>query len=239
VFDDAFGKRAALSSKYRLKDARSGEYRWMFDQAHPVFNPDFKGYIGSMTDIHQQELAHIAMQELIAKKNEFLSIASHELKTPVTTIKASLQVLERMLGQETDTTQALPIAARASKQVDKLMTIVRDLLDISRIQSGKLVLNKGEYLFSESLMECITDLRKQRPEVMIEVDEIPPLKLNADRIRVEQVIVNLLSNAVKYSPFEKKIKIMAAVVDQMLRVSVTDEGIGIPAEKQASFCPCA
>jgi two-component system CheB/CheR fusion protein len=113
------------------------------------------------------------------------------------------------------------------------MTIVRDLLDISRIQSGKLVLNKGEYLFSESLMECITDLRKQRPEVMIEVNEIPPLKLNADRIRVEQVMVNLLSNAVKYSPFEKKIKIMAAVADQMLRVSVTDEGIGIPAEKQA------
>jgi PAS domain S-box-containing protein len=231
-FNQAFSQRVGIQIKYRFCDRRNDGYRWMLDHAQPVFDPDFQGYIGSMTDIHEQEIAEISARLVMAKKDQFFDIATHELKTPVTTMKASLQVLTRLLEQETQVTNTLPFVGQANKQVNKLTAILNDLLDINRIQAGKLVLERTAYFFNESLAECISYMRQQRPDILVEMSDIQPVTIWADRIRIEQVLVNLLSNAFKYSSQGKSIRVAVFASEGLIKVAVTDQGIGISPEKQ-------
>jgi PAS domain S-box-containing protein len=231
-FRSANESKQAYQSKYRFKDMRVNNYRWMLDQARPVFNPEFSGYIGAMTDIHEQELAKIALEELARKKDDFFTIASHELKTPITTMKASMQVLQRMAEQGSGLTQAMPFIAKANKQAIKLTGIVNDLLDINKIQFGKLELNNSMYEFNESLQECIDEIKIQYPEVDILVKDELKLVVWADRVRIEQVILNLFTNALKYSPKGQPITVALEKEDFQFKCSITDNGIGIPPEKQ-------
>lgn len=232
-FKSANQAKEPYQSKYRFKDIRTGIYRWMLDNAQPVFNPDFNGYIGAMTDIHEQELAKLAMEELQRKKDEFFTIASHELKTPITTMKASLQVLQRMADQGQIPLQTLPFISKANKQAVKLTGIVNDLLDINKIQFGRLELNNSMYEFNESLQECIDEITLQYPEADIQVTDDLQLVVWADRVRIEQVILNLVINALKYSPKDQQVKIVLEKEDTGFKCSITDKGIGIPREKQA------
>lgn len=233
-FETAFKDRVIVHSKYRFKDQRDGQYRWMLDNAHPVFNPGFEGYIGSMTDIHTQEMAQIAANLLMQKKDEFLGIATHELKTPITSMKASLQVLENTFKQENaNLEKVVPIVALANKQAKKLTHIVEDLLDVTKIQSGKMELKKSTYVLNESLQDCLQEIQPQSNKHEIVIEQVEHIQLTADRTRLEQVIVNLLSNAVKYSPKMGRIAIAIVMDKNTLRFSVSDQGIGIPADKQA------
>jgi two-component system CheB/CheR fusion protein len=233
-FNEAFEKQEIVHSKYRFKDCRTGEYRWMLDNAHPVFNPNFKGYIGSMTDIHEQELAQISTNMLMQKKDEFLGIASHELKTPITSMKASFQVLKNGFKDESKEVKTLvPIIELANRQVNKLAHIVDDLLDVTKIQSGKMRLNKTTYYFGESLHDCLQEIRHQSPKHMLFTENEVPVLIYADRTRIEQVIINLLSNAVKYSPKKEPVRISVKKENNEVLFSVTDSGIGIPADKQS------
>jgi len=233
-FNEAFEKQEIVHSKYRFKDCRTGEYRWMLDNAHPVFNPNFKGYIGSMTDIHEQELAQISTNMLMQKKDEFLGIASHELKTPITSMKASFQVLKNGFKDESKEVKTLvPIIELANRQVNKLAHIVDDLLDVTKIQSGKMRLNKTTYDFGESLHDCLQEIRHQSPKHMLFTENEVPVLIYADRTRIEQVIINLLSNAVKYSPKKEPVRISVKKENNEVLFSVIDSGIGIPADKQS------
>jgi PAS domain S-box-containing protein len=224
----------AYQSKYRFKDARTGEYRWMLDTANPIFNPAFSGYIGAMTDIHERELAKQAADELVKKKDEFFSIASHELKTPITTIRASLQILEKMLTQQPDLTVMQPFIEKANKQAVRLTGIVTDLLNINRIQLGRLEISKSNFSFTESIQECISELRLQYPErELIIKNSTENLIAWADSVRIQQVILNLLVNAFKYSPKNMPVIVTIEENDYGLKCSITDAGIGIPADKQS------
>jgi len=205
----------------------------MLDNAQPVFNLDFSGYIGAMTDIQEQELAKLAIEELTRKKDEFFTIASHELKTPITTMKASLQILQRMADQEQIPVQTLPFITKANKQAIKLTGIVNDLLDINKIQFGRLELNNSMYEFNESLQECIGEIKLQYPEAEIKVKDNLQLVVWADRVRIEQVILNLIINALKYSPEDQEVQIVLEKEDTRFKCSIKDKGIGIPPEKQA------
>lgn len=233
-FNELFKQRLSVQQKYRFRNSTTGEYRWMLDYAQPVFDPGFSGYIGSMTDIHEQELAQLAIGLLMEKKDEFLAIASHELKTPITTMKASLQVLDRMMTADTPGIQETkPFIAMANKQVNKLSAIVNDLLDVTRIQSGKLELNRARYDFRESLEECIRETRQYQTVHEFYLLDGDPVFVYADKIHIEQVIQNFISNAVKYSPGFTPISISIESNDHELKCSVIDSGIGIPADKQA------
>jgi PAS domain S-box-containing protein len=225
--------KSTYQSKYRFKDIRTGEYRWMLDNGEPLLNPEFSGFISSMTDIHEQEIAKLAIEEMMAKKDNFFSIASHELKTPITTVKASLQIIHQQLeSHPTDDKLFLPLINRAERQVNKLTGIVNDLLTINKIQSGKLELSLSKYCFNESLIECVDQFRLQYPDFSIKVEERDTLEVLGDRVRMEQVIMNLLLNAIKYSPKKDPIDIRVEKEGQSLKCSVTDKGIGIPLSKQ-------
>jgi two-component system CheB/CheR fusion protein len=231
-FQRLFEQRQPMHLKLRYKNAEKDEFRWILDNAHPVFNPDFDGYIGTMTDIHEQEQARLTIQQLMKKKDDFLAIASHELKTPITSMKASLQILDKITSGKYPTEKSSSFISMANKQVDKLMAIVTDLLDVSKIQSGKMLLNKTSYDFNESLMECIAETTLNDVLHQITVSETDKVIIMADRLRIEQVIANLLSNAIKYSPPGSPISVSVENLEMEIRCSVTDIGIGISAEQQ-------
>ncbi|MDB5156515.1 MAG: domain S-box protein [Mucilaginibacter sp.] len=167
---------------------------------------------------------------LNAKKDEFIGLASHELKTPVTSISGYLQIIERGLAPEDRNKNFI---GKALAQVNKLTTLISDLLDVSKIQTGKLPLSYTEFNLVGLLTDVAEMMQQNNASHTIEL-QYPetPIMLNADQQRVEQVIINLITNAVKYSPGANRIIINVAGNEKKIRVSVQDFGIGIDKDQQ-------
>jgi signal transduction histidine kinase len=167
---------------------------------------------------------------LNAKKDEFIGLASHELKTPLTSISGYLQIIERGLTPEDRNKNFI---GKALAQVNKLSTLISDLLDVSKIQSGKLPLSYTKF----NLTELVTDVAEMMQpnyashKIELQYPEMPVM-LNADHQRVEQVVINLITNAVKYSPGADRITITVTSDNEKARVSVQDFGIGIDKDQQ-------
>ena len=161
------------------------------------------------------------------QKDEFMSIASHELKTPITTIKAFTQILLQRSKKQNDN-QNLNYLEKMDKQVNNLTNLVSDLLDVSRIQAGKMSLEKEVFDINELLNDTINNLQITHPShKLIKQGEIKA-EINADKRRIEQVLINLINNAVKYSPNGDKVEInIEKVVDKNVNISIKDYGIGI------------
>jgi PAS domain S-box-containing protein len=227
-----FVARAPMQTKFRFRNGK-GQYRWVLTYANPIYNPEFAGYIGSMIDIDDQERAQKATRQLLKRKDEFLGIASHELKTPITSMKASLQILDKLAQTEFDPSKIKPFINMANKQVRKLTEIVDDLLDVTKIQSGKMQLNVSSYLFQDSVQDCITEMQQYTQGHQLIIGKNDLAKVIADRTRIEQVIANFLSNAIKYSPGKDQVIIDIEKADNQVKFSVTDFGIGIPPDKQS------
>ncbi|MFL5358386.1 ATP-binding protein [Archangium sp.] len=171
-------------------------------------------------------------EEAIRVRDDFLSIASHELKTPLTPLKLHLQVLK----QRGSAGQPVPLhhAEKALAQVVRLSGLINDLLDTSRIQAGRLELRHEPVSLRELTHEVLADLRPVSPHHTLEYEEPgEPLTLHGDRSRLAQVLVNLLENALKYSPTGGTIRVTLERQGALARVSVADRGIGIPADQKA------
>jgi len=173
------------------------------------------------------------LQEAVKKKDEFISIASHELKTPLTTIKAYVQLLDRDISGDNPTKLYVD---RALVQIRKLDNLIVDLLDLSKIESGKLKFNKKLFEFESTLSNAIEMIRQTYPEYRIVRMGTADIQLYGDETRIEQVIINYLTNAVKYSPDNKEIHVEATVrPDGRLFVLVRDFGIGIKKDHQSNI----
>ncbi|WP_313717158.1 ATP-binding response regulator, partial [Kaistella carnis] len=138
-------------------------------------------------------------KEAERKKDEFISIASHELKTPMTSIKGYIQLLERSLDKNDKET----IRARLHKvqnQIEKLNLLIADLLDISKIESGKLKFNKQYFSFDNLLDHLIEVMQQSNPQVKIVKKGSVNGNILGDEMRIEQVIINFITNAIKYGP---------------------------------------
>jgi len=185
------------------------------------------------SEIEFRKKVEAELQEAVRTRDEFISIASHELKTPLTTIKAYVQLLDRAIGPE-DATKLY--VDRALAQVGKLYELIVDLLDLSKIESGKLKFNKKLFSFEATLNSAIEMIRQTYPDYRITRTGEADIELYGDEMRIEQVIVNYLTNAVKYSPDRKEIEIEASVrTDGRLFVQVRDHGIGIGKDHQANI----
>ncbi|HEY8782302.1 MAG TPA: ATP-binding protein [Mucilaginibacter sp.] len=227
VLAEAFAGHIPYATKARFKNA-NGEYRSMHIQSNPIFDKnEFAGYIGSMTDVTDQMAAEEAILELMHKKDEFLSIASHELKTPLTSIKAYTQLLHKNLNPEEKT---FPFVEKTLNHIARLEKLIRDLLDVSRINSGQMHYDLETFQFEDMLKQSIENFRDVSSSHKIIVENIAKGTLMADRIRIEQVFNNLLDNAAKYSPGADTILVDSFIENGNIIVSVQDYGVGV-AEK--------
>lgn len=176
-----------------------------------------------------------ALREELEFKDEFISIASHELKTPLTSIKAYLQLLQRSLEASGDKI-VQNYLQRTQVQIEKLHHLIADLLDISKIESGKLKFNKMNFSFGPLLEGVIETIEQTHAGCTITLKGDANIEVFGDSERIEQVLINYLTNAIKYSPDCKEIEVEALVSDNKeLRINVKDYGIGISKEKQANI----
>lgn len=171
------------------------------------------------------------IQENIRKKDEFIGIASHELKTPLTTIKGYIEMLNVM---EQDAMKK-QFVQKAMTNVNKLERLIKDLLDVSKIQSGQLQLDMKEFKINDLLNETVNAVQMVSTHKIIREDNLEDEIIYGDRQRIEQVLLNLLSNAIKYSPGENSVIIDSEKTDKELLIKIRDFGIGVPKEEQLNI----
>jgi two-component system sensor histidine kinase/response regulator len=179
------------------------------------------------------EFRKAAQQEALAaskRKDEFMSIASHELKTPLASMKAYVQLLGRSLDKND---KVRPYVDRTLVQINKLNALIADLLDSTRIENGRLIFNESLFNFGKLLKDSVEMMRQIYPDYQIRVSGDSNVLVLGDELRLEQVILNYMTNAVKYSPDLKEIEISTAMENNNLIVAVRDHGIGIPKDNQA------
>jgi signal transduction histidine kinase len=175
-------------------------------------------------------------QELVRSREEFLSIASHELKTPLTILKASAQILSRQVLQpDLNRICITDCANRLQVQVDRLETLVADLLDASRLQQGHLELRPEPYDLREisaEILERFQDVPERTERHRLVLDAPEPVIGLIDPARLDQVLTNLLSNALKYSPAGGEVHLAIHRCSDQVLIAVSDQGIGITPEEQ-------
>jgi signal transduction histidine kinase len=177
------------------------------------------------------------LQKAIEQRDEFISIASHELKTPITSMKLQYQLIERGLRrdnpQTVDSSVVMKMVDRSNKQLSRITRLVEDMLDISRITSGKLELTLKKTNITELIRDVVHDLShvlEHLPE-LIELDLEEGVEAICDEYRIEQVIANLVTNAIRYGN-ETPIGVKLKKINDIISISVTDHGPGISVENQ-------
>ncbi|MDQ6901805.1 MAG: HAMP domain-containing histidine kinase [Bacteroidota bacterium] len=163
--------------------------------------------------------------ELMNRKDDFLSIASHELKTPVTSLKAYTQLLQ-MDGSEMDGRREMMLA-KMDAQVDKLSSLITNLLDTSKLQNGKLAYNENYFQLNDLLVEIVEETQNITSSHEIIIGTNTPVQVFGDRERIGQVISNFLTNAIKYCPDSSRIMVDLQNTENTVVCSVKDFGIGI------------
>ncbi|MDN3547474.1 PAS domain-containing protein [Mucilaginibacter aquaedulcis] len=204
--------------EFRLK-FHDGQYHWHLARAVPLIeNGEIKLWLGTNTNIDLQKNNE-------QKKDEFLSIASHELKTPLTSIKAFNQLMLRI----NDPQKLTGFIQKSASHVLRLEKLINDLLDVSRINAGKMVYNMETFNFREMLIDTIDAVQHTTSSHLIILENSEDIAYTGDRFRLEQVMNNLLSNAIKYSPQADKVIVncVVRIEDNSIVVSVRDWGIGI------------
>lgn len=223
TYNSAIQKQQTYETEFRIIHV-DGTIHWCVATGKPQYvNGLFTGFIGAFVDITVQK-------NLQLQKDNFIGIASHELKTPVTSIKAYAQVLERMLRAKGEEKEAGMIS-KMDAQINRLTILIGDLLDVTKINSGKLQFNDREFNFNELIKEVIEDLQRTTDQHAL-IDKLhPEVIVYGDKERIGQVITNLITNAIKYSPNADKVVIHTEVIDNEVIFCAEDFGIGIAPEK--------
>lgn len=217
-------KQKIVHTRLRMKHKR-GHYVIFEGNGTLLFDTDRKSpmMVTSARDITQQ-------LQLEKRKDDFISIASHELKTPVTSLKAFSQVLHRRFVKNNDEASA-KLLEKMNTQLDKLTNLITDLLDISRIESGKIIFTKGSFDINELAKEIVEEVQRTTDEVHIQIQGNVSKLVSGDRDRTGQVLMNLLTNALKYAPHAKEVILSLSAAKGFAHIQVTDFGIGIPEDK--------
>lgn len=185
-----------------------------------------------MATIGIQIAQFVKRKELERQKDDFIGIASHELKTPVTSLKAYAQVMQRQFSKSQDA-KAAQNMAKINAQLDKLMNLIEDLLDITKLEIGKLQFNLSWFDFNRLAQSVVEEMSLTSEVHKISLKGSVDRKVYADKERIRQVLVNMIDNAIKYSPRGGKIDINLKSSSTELTVSVRDHGVGISEEKQS------
>lgn len=182
------------------------------------------------TDISLQKET-LKQKKEMDKKDEFISIASHELKTPVTSIKGYVQIL-RFNFQKEGNIAAAELLNKVDNQVNKLTTLISDLLDVKKIENGQLQYHEDVFDFNELVNEILEETGHVLNKRYFDVQLAQTKLIYGDRNKIGQVITNLIDNAGKYSPSNTTICVNTIIEGNNIKFSVQDFGIGIPKGQQ-------
>jgi PAS domain S-box-containing protein len=203
----------------------NGDRFYISINAAPIYDENgvLTGGLGTFMDV-------TARRKITQQKDEFISVASHELKTPITSLKASLQLLDQM--KENPSPKMLPVLiTQANKSLGKVSGLVNDLLNASKLNEGQLHLNKSRFKMAELIGNCCDHVRMVGEFNIITEGDVE-IEVEADADRIDQVISNFVNNATKYAAEAKDIRVRLEKNDHVVKVSVIDNGKGVPAEKQ-------
>lgn len=223
----------------RFKDNTNGGYRWFLGHALPIKDESGKivQWLGTCTDIDEQKKTQEQMRKTLNSRDEFLSVASHELKTPLTSLKLQAQVFKRLIEKNDpkgySKERVDSFCSQIDRQISRLTRLIEDMLDISRIRTGKLSINKEETNLATLIEEVVDRMKLQFTSVNIPVPTVYGEKTVIGRwdiFRIEQVVSNLLTNAIRYGrkkPISVKVELLSSGI---ARLAVKDNGIGIDKE---------
>lgn len=202
-----------------------GEKKYLQFSASLIRNKSGKTIAAAsiITDItRQKEMENI--------KDDFINMASHELKTPLTTIKVFVQVLKRKL-QYKKNAEPVGLIEKIDNQLNQLTSLVGELLDVTRMQKGALMVERQKFYVKELALDIISDLQPTTNHKLI-LDWHTKLPVYADKEKIRQVLTNLITNAIKYSPKKTKVYIGSRKEGGNIVVYVKDIGMGIPKSQQ-------
>jgi len=224
VIADVFDKSKTNGDydvEYRTVGAEDGTIRWVRAKGKTYFdNADNPlRFIGSVLDITEQKTDEL-------RKNDFISMVSHELKTPLTSLKGYIQILNYKAKASADDF-AMNALSKADIQIVKMSKLISSFLDVSRLEAGKINIELKDVNLKEIIDEVVEDLKMVSTTHPINIVPFNPIVVSIDREKIASVISNLLSNAIKYSPQASQIEVSCDIQDHFARVSVKDEGLGI------------
>lgn len=212
-----------ISLEYRIRH-KNGKWLWVeATGANHLTNPAVKAIVGTFRDITERK-------QLEKQKDEFLGIVSHELRTPVTSLKAYAQLLQKQFSKAGDMDSASMLSKMVA-QINKLTSLIQDLLDVSRAESGKLTIRRAPCNLDELVREIVEEVQRITTDHRIVIVGKTGKTIFADRDRIGQVLTNLLTNAVKYSPHDSQIKVHLGCDTKETIVYVQDKGVGIPKDQ--------
>jgi two-component system sensor histidine kinase VicK len=205
--------------EYRTISSHDKKVRWVRAKGKVYFDSDDIAvrFIGSVLDITDQKYE----QQL---RNDFIAMASHELKTPLTSLLAYIQVLERQAKKNSEKPGLLQ---QAAKQAHKMVKMINGFLNLSRLESGKLQMNYTEVHMLSLIEGVVSETKLTQQDAMMHISVAPSILVYADREKLEHVLVNLLTNAIKYSNPGQPITINCYADSSQMTLSVADTGIGI------------
>ena len=209
----------------RHQDNATGRLYWTLVRAHPILDAQgqVQFVVSVFTDITEQK-------EFEQRKDHFISMASHELKTPLAILSAFTQLLRERFEAEARQDVMLHLC-KMDDQITRLTKLVADLLDISKMQEGKLELAREAVDMDELVREVVENLQPTTTHHLL-IEGAAQRTITGDRDRLGQVLMNLLTNAIKYSPQAETVVVRVAQTRDTLTVSVHDFGIGIAQSHQ-------
>jgi len=221
MVEAAITKGIKFDMEYPVIGHNDGKIRWVRGIGtvqHDNNGTDtyFTGVLHEITEKKQDEM----------RKNDFIGMVSHELKTPLTSLTAIVQVMNAKLKNSDDPFIANAMG-KANIQVKKMSNMINGFLNISRLESGKIFIEKNIFEIDALILEVIDEIQLTAFMHSISLISCPPIKVNADRDKIGSVISNLLTNAIKYSPKAQQIIVNCEKIGNTVQVSIKDEGMGI------------
>jgi PAS domain S-box-containing protein len=234
TYRTAFNERRRFEMEYRLC-RKDGEFRWILDRGTPRYAPDgrFAGYIGSCVDITERRMLETELRGAIEARDDFLAVASHELGTPLTSLKLHVEQLRKTVESSEAASNLRKRVRSVAAEVQRLGQLVDTLLDSTRLRAGSWTLHAECLELGHLVERVLNDLAPvaEAAHCPVTLEATPALFGSWDRARLEQALTNVLSNAFKFgegSPIEVTLDGDAETV----RARVRDHGIGLPPEEQ-------
>jgi PAS domain S-box-containing protein len=238
TYTRAFNERRVFEMEYRLR-RHDGEYRWILDRGTPRYTPEgsFAGYIGSCVDITERRKLEGVLRGAVEARDDFLSVASHELGTPLTALRLHVERLQRSLRPGASMPDAATITERVAlihEQVGRLAGLVETLLDTTRLAAGGWRLTLERVDLGELVARVVQRLTPMADKARcpVTLESRPALTGRWDPGRLEQAVTNLLSNAFKYGA-GKPVEVTVATDGPTASVRVRDYGIGLEPDQHA------